>query len=98
MKYSIIFLTLFSGLILSACDRPADTVVVPVPDNSPDTVIVPVPTPVPGPAGAPGPVGEQGASGQTGDKGDTGKTGGDTVIIVPPAENNMPAEVVPPAN
>lgn len=80
MKYSIILLTLFSGIILTACNKPADTVVVPVPASSPDTVVVPVPTPVPGPAGAPGPAGEAGA------KGDTGKTGGDTVIIVPPAE------------
>ena len=85
MKNSIIFLTLFSGIILTACNRPADTVVVPVPDNSPDTVVVPVPTPVPGPAGAPGPAGEAGA------KGDTGKTGGDTVIIVPPSEATPPA-------
>ena len=97
MKYSIIFLTLFSGLILTACDRP-------VVDNTSDTVIVPVPTPVPGPAGATGESGakgEQGATGQPGGegvKGDTGKTGGDTVIIVPPPEVNMPAEIVPPAN
>ena len=100
MKYSIIFLTLFSGLILTACDRP-------VVDNTSDTVIVPVPTPVPGPAGEPGAAGEsgaagqQGATGKTGDegvKGDPGKPSGDTVIIVPPPEVNMPAEVVPPAN
>ena len=96
MKYSIIFLTLFSGLILTACDRP-------VVDNTSDTVIVPVPTPVPGPAGATGESGakgEQGATGQPGGegvKGDTGKTGGDTVIIVPPAEPTKP-EVVQPAN
>ena len=91
MKYSIIFLTLFSGLILTACDRP-------VVDNTSDTVIVPVPTPVPGPAGA---TGEQGATGQPGGegvKGDPGKPSGDTVIIVPPPEVNMPAEIVPPAN
>ena len=48
-------------------------------------MVVPVPTPVPGPAGAPGPAGEAGA------KGDTGKTGGDTVIIVPPSEATPPA-------
>ena len=82
MKYSIIFLTLFSGLILTACDRP-------VVDHSTDTVVVPVPTPVPGPAGAPGPAGKPGDEGM---KGDPGKTGGDTVIIVPPAE------VAPPTN
>lgn len=97
MKYSIIFLTLFSGLILTACDRP-------VVDNTSDTVIVPVPTPVPGPAGATGEsgaTGEQGATGQPGGegvKGDPGKPSGDTVIIVPPPEVNMPAEIVPPAN
>lgn len=94
MKYSIIFLTLFSGLILTACDRP-------VVDNTSDTVIVPVPTPVPGPAGEPGAAGQQGATGKPGDegvKGDPGKPSGDTVIIVPPPEVNMPAEVVPPAN
>ena len=97
MKYSIIFLTLFSGLILTACDRP-------VVDNTADTVIVPVPTPVPGSAGATGEsgaTGEQGATGQPGDegvKGDPGKPSGDTVIIVPPPEVNMPAEIVPPAN
>ena len=93
MKYSIIFLTLFSGLILTACDRP-------VVDNTSDTVIVPVPTPVPGPAGAPGVAGESGATGESGAAGKQGATGqpgeegvqgepgkpsGDTVIIVPPA-------------
>ena len=84
MKYSIIFLTLFSGLILTACDRP-------VVDNTSDTVIVPVPTPVPGPAGEPGvagATGRQGATGQPGEEGvqgEPGKPSGDTVIIVPPA-------------
>ena len=94
MKNSIIFLTLFSGLILTACDRPAadktkETVIVPVP-----TAPVVVPMPVPGPAGAPGPAGQ---SGDKGVKGDPGKTGGDTVIIVPPTEPIKP-EVVQPAN
>ena len=97
MKNSIIFLTLFSGLILTACDRPAadkstQTVVVPVPTTTPAPVVVPMP--VPGPAGAPGPAGQ---SGDKGVKGDPGKTGGDTVIIVPPAEPTKP-EVVQPAN
>ena len=95
MKKSIIFLTLFSGLILTACDRPAadkttETVVVPVPATTPAPIVVPVP----GPAGAPGPAGQ---SGDKGVKGDTGKTGGDTVIIVPPTEPTKP-EVVQPAN
>ena len=94
MKNLMIFLTLFSGLILTACDRPAadkstQTVVVPVPTTTPAPVVVPMP--VPGPAGAPGP------AGPSGDKGDPGKTGGDTVIIVPPAEPTKP-EVVQPAN
>ena len=94
MKNLMIFLTLFPGLILTACDRPAadkstQTVVVPVPTTTPAPVVVPMP--VPGPAGAPGP------AGPSGDKGDPGKTGGDTVIIVPPAEPTKP-EVVQPAN
>ena len=93
MKNSIIFLTLFSGLILTACDRPAA-------DKSPQTVVVPVPAPattvvpVPGPAGAPGPAGQPGDKGA---KGEPGKTGGDTVIIVPPTEPTKP-EAVQPAN
>ena len=103
MKNSIIILTLFTGLILTACDRPAA-------DNTPSTIIVPVPTPVPGPAGAagdPGVAGKQGATGQSGDvgvkgetgktgvegvQGEPGKTGGDTTIIV------TPPEAAPPAN
>lgn len=88
-NYSMIFLALFSGLIFTACDRP-------VVDNTADTVIVPVPTPVPGPAGEPG---ATGATGATGEQGDIGSPSGDTVIVVPPPEVNMPAEVVPaPAN
>jgi Collagen triple helix repeat (20 copies) len=104
MKSSIIFLTLFSGLILTACDRPA-------PANTPSTVIVPVPT-VPGPAGAtgaagdPGVAGKQGATGESGDvgvkgetgktgvegvQGEPGKTGGDTTVIVTPPEATPPA-------
>lgn len=90
MKYSIILLTLFSGLILSACDRP-------VVDNTADTVVVPVPTPVPGPAGEPGAAGPSGAEGATGAPGEPGNPSGDTVIVVPPPEVNMPADVVPPA-
>lgn len=95
MKYSIIFLTLFSGLVLSACDRP-------VVEKTTDTVIVPVPTPVPGPAGATGEIGatgESGATGKTGNEGvqgEPGKPSGDTVIVIPPPEVNMPADVVPP--
>ena len=85
MKNTIILLALTSGLGLAACDKTPNTVVVPAPTATPAPVVVPVP--VPGPAGAPGPAGE---SGDKGAKGDTGKTGGDTVIIVPPAETTKP--------
>ena len=87
MKHVIIFLALFSGLVLSGCDRP-------VVDNTADTVIVPVPTPVPTPV--PGPAGEAGATGEQGKQGVPGNPSGDTVIVVPPPEVNMPADIVPP--
>ena len=74
------------ALTLSACDRP--TVVTPA-----AVVAVPVPGPaVPGPAGPTGATGSTGYTGATGSTGDTGatgergKTGGDTVVIVPPAQ------------
>ncbi len=102
MKNSMTLLALFSGLVLAACDQ---TTV----DKTPDTVIVPVP--IEGPAGATGETGAtgksgdegiQGATGKSGDEGiqgKPGKSGGDTTIIIPPPEVNMPAEVVPaPAN
>lgn len=90
MKYSIVFSVILAALAVGACEKP--TVVPPV-------VTVPVPGPAgppgptgaagpPGTPGAPGPTGETGATGQTGSTGATGepgKTGGDTVIVVPPA-------------
>lgn len=89
MKYSIIFSAGLMALALSACDRPA--VVTPA--------VVTVPTPVPGPpgptgatgsagstgaTGSTGTMGITGATGDTGSQGERGKTGGDTVVIVPP--------------
>lgn len=89
MNYSIVFSAALVALSLSACDRPAAVV-------TPAVVTVPVPGPV-GPTGATGSVGSTGATGSTGttgmtgmtgDTGSTGQrgaTGGDTVVIVPPA-------------
>lgn len=81
------------SLALSACEKTTEktTTVTPGP-----TVNVPVPGPA-GPAGAPGATGTTGeagatgATGATGNVGDTGntgergKTGGDTIVVVPPA-------------
>ncbi len=89
MKYSIVFSALLAGLALGACDRP--TVVTPA-----TVVQVPVPGPAgptgatgstgyTGATGAPGGSGATGATGDTGATGQRGKTGGDTVVIVPPA-------------
>ena len=89
MKHSILLLTLLSTLGLVACEK---TTV----DKTPETIIVPVP--IAGPAGAAGEAGEKGATGQSGDEGiqgEPGKPSGDTVIIIPPPEVNMPAEIVP---
>jgi hypothetical protein len=69
MKYSILFVSLFTLFGLSACDRPTTVVNVPA-----------TPAPVPGPAG---PQGASGAQGAEGIQGETGKTGTDTVIVVP---------------
>ena len=89
MNYSIVFSAALVALSLSACDRPAAVV-------TPAVVTVPVPGPA-GPTGATGSVGSTGATGSTGttgmtgmtgDTGNTGQrgaTGGDTVVIVPPA-------------
>ena len=80
MNHSMLILTLFGALSLSACDRP--TVV-----NVPAT-----PVAVPGPAGPQGAAGSEGAAGGTGATGATGSTGatgksgeGTTVIVMPPA-------------
>jgi hypothetical protein len=87
MKYSIVFPAVLMALALSACDKPAAV---------PPAVVVTVPGPA-GPAGATGATGETGATGYTGAQGSTGdtgaigttgergKTGGDTLIVVPPA-------------
>lgn len=89
MNYSIVLSAALVTLGLSACDRPAAVV-------TPQVVTVPVPGPA-GPTGATGSmgstgsVGSTGATGSTGTTGDTGMTGqrgatgGDTVVIVPPA-------------
>ena len=89
MNYSIVFSAALVALSLSACDRPAAVV-------TPAVVTVPVPGPA-GPTGATGSVdctgatgstGTTGMTGMTGDTGSTGQrgaTGGDTVVIVPPA-------------
>lgn len=88
MKYSIIFSVILAALALGACEKP--TVVPPV-------VTVPVPGPAgppgapgqtgaQGPAGAPGAPGPSGDTGPTGSTGAPGKTGGDTIVVVPPAQ------------
>jgi len=88
MKYSTLFVALVTVLGLSACEKP--TVV-----NVPATpVAVPGPAGPQGATGTPGDTGTQGATGTQGDtgspgydgaKGDTGKTGGGTIVVVPPA-------------
>lgn len=90
MKYPMLFAAIATALVLSACERPT-TIVTP-----PTVVTVPVPGPAgptgaTGSTGASGSAGDAGATGSTGATGDTGaqgqrgRTGGDTVIIVPPA-------------
>ncbi len=78
MKYSNFYpaaLMAMAALTLSACDRP--TVV-----NTPAVVTVPGPA---GPSGATGATGATGDAGNTGAQGQKGSTGGDTVIVMPPA-------------
>lgn len=92
MNYAIVFSAALVAVSLSACDRPAAVV-------TPAVVNVPVPGPA-GPTGATGSTGSTGstgytgstgATGSTGTTGDTGatgergRTGGDTVVVVPPA-------------
>jgi hypothetical protein len=86
MNRSIIFFSVLGVLALAACDRPANTVVVPAP------VAVPGPA---GPQGNPGETGMQGATGYqgneglqgaTGNTGNTGEPGENTTIIVTPPE------------
>lgn len=98
MKYSIVFSALLAALALGACDRPtvvtpATVVQVPVPGPAGPTGATgstgytgaPGATGDSGATGAPGGSGATGATGDTGATGQRGKTGGDTVIIVPPA-------------
>ncbi len=97
MKYSIAVSAVLMALTLSACDRPS--VVAPA---AVITVPVPGPAGPAGATGATGSAGDTGATGSTGSTGSTGytgstgdtgatgergKTGGDTVVIVPPAKN-----------
>ena len=72
MKASMAISAVLLALALSACERQTDVVAVPAPGP---TAVVPVPGPQ-GPAGAPGPAGPK------------GKSGGDTVVVVPPAKSN----------
>lgn len=81
MKYSALFVAV-AVLGLSACEK---TVVTPPPApmaDSPAPVVVPV---------VPGPSGPAGAPGAPGEPGPQGNTGGDTIVVVPPA----PAEQKP---
>ena len=79
------------ALGLSACEREVRTTesrTVVQPPSSPQVVkeketVVEKSVPVPGPAGPAGPAGPEGPKG---DQGKSGKPGGDTVVIVPPAE------------
>jgi len=80
MKYSFVSLAVVAMVTMSGCER---TVVQP-----PPTVIT-----APGketvkevPVVVPGPSGPQGAAGPEGQKGEPGKSGGSTVVIVPPPE------------
>lgn len=94
MKYSVIFSAILVALALNACDKPTvvNPTVVSVPVQGP-----PGPTGATGASGLTGSSGSTGMTGSTGDTGATGasggagaqgepgKTGGDTVIVVPPA-------------
>ena len=80
------------ALGMSACEREVRTVeskTVVQPTTPPPAVVqeketvVEKTVPVPGPAGPAGPAGPEGPKG---DQGKTGKPGGDTVVIVPPAQ------------
>ena len=99
MKYSIVVSAVLLALSLSACDKPtvvtpAAVITVPVPGpagptgatgSAGDTGA----TGATGSTGSTGSTGYTGATGSTGDagaKGERGKTGGDTVVIVPPAQ------------
>jgi hypothetical protein len=91
MKYSIVFSALVVALVLSACERPATVVNVPVPGPAGATGATGSTgsTGSTGATGVAGQTGDTGATGTTGDTGATGqrgRTGGDTVVIVPPTQ------------
>ncbi len=95
MNYSIVFSAALVALSLSACDRPAAVVTpavvtVPVPGPAGPTGATGSmgSTGSTGSVGSTGATGSTGTTGMTGDTGSTGQrgaTGGDTVVIVPPA-------------
>ena len=77
MKHAMLLPTVLISIMLSACERP--TVINAVPGQAGP----------PSPAGVTGSTGDTGATGNTGatgDPGERGKTGGDTVVIVPPPQ------------
>lgn len=100
MKYSIVFSAVVMALALSACDKPtvvtpAAVVTVPVPGPAGPTGATGA-TGSAGDTGATGSTGYTGATGATGSTGSTGdagvagergKTGGDTVVVIPPAKD-----------
>lgn len=107
MKNSTILLALFAGISLAACDQTTvdktpETVVVPVPMEGPAGATGAAgETGETGKTGATGMSGDEGIEGKPGDTGDEGiqgepgKPGGDTTIIIPPPEVNMPPDIVP---
>ncbi|MHB8666474.1 MAG: collagen-like protein [Burkholderiales bacterium] len=97
MKYSIVFSAVVMALALSACDKPtvvtpAAVVTVPVPGPAGPAGATGA-TGATGTAGDTGATGSTGYTGATGSPGDTGaagergKSGGDTVVVIPPAKN-----------
>ena len=106
MKYSIVFSAVLMALALGACDKkttvvPATVVNLPAPVPGPagpagatGATGVTGSTGSTGATGATGDTGATGSSGNTGATGERGKTGGDTVVVIPPA---APAPAEPPA-
>ena len=94
MRYLAVFGLALVAMTLSGCEKKETVVVPPSPpartDPAPAPSVVPVPVPGPkgekGEPGAPGSPGAPGMSGEKGEKGDPGRPGGNTTIIVPPAE------------
>ena len=94
MKYQVTFAAVLFALGVSACERtpvivPSTVVQVPVPGPAGPTGSTGATgatgaTAEKGAAGATGSTGATGAPGTDGAKGDRGKTGGDTIIVVPP--------------